>query len=383
MQTDFYVQSAEYGKYYIEVDVNGYGTYNIWIGMLNSDDSVGNPVDELTTSNKSSARRKYNRFIQDAETDSYGWNYKVPDLSWKFDINTKLNSVQEYILSNPKNIKASSYIRRGSNMRKYVKASSDSSIRQQIRNTITEVLSDGPSGTTYWVNLDYDDSGNQWAVVFGWIDDGDGIPLFCGKVAYLPKNSGMSDYDYDWMMPYDEETGEVWDTEIEFTSADDSNIDWLLEQWEEIQQEYINRVDFYEDSDAEIDLLDDESETDDIWESTNIHGRKEVMSASSCRNTRKRGKQTIKSSIGATRITDLPDDTVIRVDEVLDYARRYMKPEDIDHHGNGRGMDDLYLRVNDVSKWIVNHMDNTAQVSKFVDNIDHVLWYELPFLYRD
>lgn len=268
-------------------------------------------------------------------------------------------------------------------MRKYVKASSDSSIRQQIRNTITEALSDGPSGTTYWVNLDYDDSGNQWAVVFGWIDDGDGNPLFCGKVAYLPKNSGMSEYDMDWIMPYDEETGEVWNTEIEFTSADDSNIDWLLEQWEEIQQEYINRVDFYEDSDAEIDLWDDESETDDIWESTNIRGRKKVMSASSRRNTRRRGKQAIKSSTGATRIADLPDDTVIRVDEVLDYARRYMKPEDIDHHGNGRGMDDLYLRVNDTSKWIVNHMDNTAMVSKFVDNIDHVWWYELPFLYND
>lgn len=89
------------------------------------------------------------------------------------------------------------------------------------------------------------------------------------------------------------------------------------------------------------------------------------------------------SSTGATRITDLPDDTVIHVDEVLDYARKYMKPEDIDHHGNGRGMDDLYLRVNDVSKWIVNHMDNTALVSKFVDNIDHVWWYELPFLYND
>lgn len=84
-----------------------------------------------------------------------------------------------------------------------------------------------------------------------------------------------------------------------------------------------------------------------------------------------------------TSIKDLSDDTVIRVDEVLDYARKYMKPEDIDHHGNGKGMDDLYLRVNDVSRWIVNHMDNTALVSKFVDNIDHVWWYELPFLYHD
>jgi len=295
MQNWFFVQSAEYGKYYIEVDINDYGTYNIWIGMLYSDGSVGNPVDELTTSNKSSARRKYNKFIQDAETDSYGWNSHIDNITWGFNTNTSLNSVQEYILSNPKNIKASSYIREGGNMKKYVKASSDSNIRQKVRNTITEALSDGPSSTTYCVNLDYDDDGNQWAVVFGWIDDGDGNPLFCGKVAYLPKNSGMSEYDYDWMMPYDEETGEVWNTEIEFTSADDSNIDWLLEQWEEIQQEYINRVDFYEDSDAEIDLWNDESETDDIWESTNIRGRKKIMSVSS--GIRKMTQKQIKDYV--------------------------------------------------------------------------------------
>jgi len=46
-------------------------------------------------------------------------------------------------------------------------------------------------------------------------------------------------------------------------------------------------------------------------------------------------------------------------------------------------MDDLYLRVNDVSKWIVDHLDNKSMVSKFIDNIDHVWWYELPFLYNE
>ena len=122
MQNWFFVQSAKYGNYYIEVDINDYGVYNIWIGMIHSNGYVGHKANTLTTSNKSSARRKYNKFIQDAEANYYGWNYKVPDLAWKFDINTELNSVQEYILSNPKNIKASSDIRRSINMKKYVKA---------------------------------------------------------------------------------------------------------------------------------------------------------------------------------------------------------------------------------------------------------------------
>ena len=141
MQDWFYVQSAEYGKYYIEVDVNDYGTYNIWIGMLYSDGSVGNPANKLTTSNKSSARRKYNKFIQDAETDFYGWNSHIDNPIWKFDTNTSLNSVQEYILSNPKNIKASSYRRNGSNMKKYVKAStSEINMLEQIQHTVNAYL---------------------------------------------------------------------------------------------------------------------------------------------------------------------------------------------------------------------------------------------------
>lgn len=112
----------------------------------------------------------------------------------------------------------------------------------RIIDTIKEAESDGPSSTTYIVDLDYDDKGNRWAVVLGWVDyDGDGEYKLWGKIAYLPKNSGMSDYDYDWMMPYDKETGEVWDTEISNPDAYDAS--WWLDQWEMIKKEYINAED--------------------------------------------------------------------------------------------------------------------------------------------
>ena len=55
-------------------------------------------------------------------------------------------------------------------------------------------------------------------------------------------------------------------------------------------------------------------------------------------------------------------------------ALERMKPEDIDHHGI-----DLYLRVNEVSKELVAVYDYKAHVKTFVDNIDHDLWFDIPF----
>lgn len=81
-------------------------------------------------------------------------------------------------------------------------------------------------------------------------------------------------------------------------------------------------------------------------------------------------------------INDYPNNLVIPVSEVVDYARELMDPGDIDHHGLGHGMDDLYLKVNPVSQWIIRHMENKVLVSTFRSPIDGCLWYDLPFLYH-
>lgn len=83
------------------------------------------------------------------------------------------------------------------------------------------------------------------------------------------------------------------------------------------------------------------------------------------------------------KIEDFPRDIVIPVEKVMDYVRELCLPEDIDHHGLGKGMDDLYLRITRESQWIIHHMENTALVSTFKDNIDGDWWYELPFLYHE
>ena len=296
MQNWFFVQSAEYGKYYIEVDVNGYGTYNIWIGMLYSDGSVGNPVDELTTSNKSSARRKYNKFIQDAETDSYGWNSNTGNPTWKFNTNTSLNSVQEYILSNPKNIKAASYMKKGSNMKKYVKASTDSSIRSGIIDTIYRASNTDPNvGATTWYEL-AETSDKIWAFVCAWLDlDGDGEYRLMGKIAYMPTRSAMSDYDYDWMMPV-MQNGDVADTELEIDPYGDIDydVDWWVDQWEEMKSEYVY---------------------DDIEESTKIHSSKKIMSASS--GIRKMTQKQIKDYVRDGAAIDITNYGFDEMDQFL------------------------------------------------------------------
>lgn len=72
----------------------------------------------------------------------------------------------------------------------------------------------------------------------------------------------------------------------------------------------------------------------------------------------------------------------IKPSDVLRIAEQKMKPEEIDHHGLGHGMDDLYLKVTPVSREIVNNLETKVLVEIFVSQIDGSLWYELPFCYN-
>ena len=86
---------------------------------------------------------------------------------------------------------------------------------------------------------------NRWAIAIAWMDwdNNDDWGLYA-KVAYQPRNSIMQcDYDIDWEMPYDEETGEVFDTEIELSQSSlSSDVDYLLRDWEEIYNTIIEGI---------------------------------------------------------------------------------------------------------------------------------------------
>ena len=53
-----------------------------------------------------------------------------------------------------------------------------------------------------------------------------------------------------------------------------------------------------------------------------------------------------------------------------------MNEKDIDHYNS-----DLYLRVNSISKKLIKEYNFKENVETFVDEIDHELWYDIPFAY--
>lgn len=111
---------------------------------------------------------------------------------------------------------------------------------KEFINAVEDMKKTKFDGTYHWI-LGRDENNNDWAIVLGWAggyepneDDDciDGTYSLCAKVAYQPSNSLMQcDYDIDWTMPYDEESGEVDETEIAiFTGCDMGYvIDWLLD----------------------------------------------------------------------------------------------------------------------------------------------------------
>lgn len=115
-----------------------------------------------------------------------------------------------------------------------------------FKEAVMDMRKNHTEGTYYWY-LHTDKNNNNWAIVLGWADGyEDDITDDClygtcrinVKVAYQPSNSAMSDYDIDWLMPYDEESGEVYDNEVAIYSDTDleSVIEWLLEFYEDYKE---------------------------------------------------------------------------------------------------------------------------------------------------
>lgn len=73
--------------------------------------------------------------------------------------------------------------------------------------------------------------------------------------------------------------------------------------------------------------------------------------------------------------------TNISFAEIVEVARQFMNPEDIDHHES-----DLYLKVNPISREIISNIDKEtcAVVKTFISNIPpHVPWYDIWWAYHE
>ena len=115
-------------------------------------------------------------------------------------------------------------------------------IKKWLTETIDAYKEDScDDAITRWHVLDTDNNGNYLAIVCGWTDgfedngirdwNEDGEYRLYMKFAYQPRTSLMQEYDIDWLMPYDEETNEVDDTEIPISDNMD-DIKWLLKAYE-------------------------------------------------------------------------------------------------------------------------------------------------------
>lgn len=113
----------------------------------------------------------------------------------------------------------------------------DGSDYARMAKEMLAALREHKSGTTYYWRIGCDYS-NGWYIATGWQDgygpDGSGsTERLCMKVAYIPEDSLMMEYGYDFVMPFDRETGEVWDTEVSIVPGEGeqsvlSSIAWLM-----------------------------------------------------------------------------------------------------------------------------------------------------------
>lgn len=80
-------------------------------------------------------------------------------------------------------------------------------------------------------------------------------------------------------------------------------------------------------------------------------------------------------------IPEIENSRVLNGVELWQYIEEYIPKEEIDHHGNGNGLDDLYLKKTRFSEALVDRYQYKDIVSTFTSQIDGNTWYDLPFLY--
>ena len=117
--------------------------------------------------------------------------------------------------------------------------------KEKFKERIKTALSEKSYDTTYWLQFGTDAKRNQWAFVLGWLDDYEDNEYHLNlKIAYVPSNSLMHEYYIDWIMPYDEKTEEVDDTQTTIDEADVTDlelnftVEWFIKEAYRMIKEY-------------------------------------------------------------------------------------------------------------------------------------------------
>lgn len=119
-------------------------------------------------------------------------------------------------------------------------------MKERMKEFLQNVLANEDHEATWFLDLETC-NGKRWALVAAWMDwdDEDDWKMYA-KLAYQPTNYLMQEYDIDWIMPYDEETGEVDDTELSFVKGSvvsEADVSWFESTWERFKKEYVHKED--------------------------------------------------------------------------------------------------------------------------------------------
>lgn len=119
-------------------------------------------------------------------------------------------------------------------------------MKERMKEFLQNVLANEDHEATWFLDLETR-NGKRWTLVAAWNDEeNNGDWKVYAKLAYQPTNYLMQEYDIDWIMPYDEETGEVDDTELSFVKGSvisEADINWYIACWERFKLEYVHKED--------------------------------------------------------------------------------------------------------------------------------------------
>lgn len=125
--------------------------------------------------------------------------------------------------------------------------------KEDVRNALKELIAEPGCCGTYCFRFGVDDLNRIWALVMAWQDGYENTPggfpcqykteRIVMKVGWKPINAPMSDYDIDWLQPYDTETGDVDDREISLSTEEDFDnaYDWMIKSFEDFKANYFDK----------------------------------------------------------------------------------------------------------------------------------------------
>ena len=279
-----------------------------------------------------------------------------------------------------------------------------------IDDAVSNLRANPDDGSTWYKYLD-----GSLGIAIGWEDgyDTENGYEVAAKICNLDSDF-MKDYNF-LTMPYDKDTGEVWDTSVSNPSSADAS--WFIKQlnaisdavdkgelvtegvnvnkhssrrrsltergltkaerhnraMEKISNNYKAQQEKYKKFLASKGVS--KEDIDELDRNSGLHGN--ALGAKAHKMASADEWNKLHESKKVKRVKRIKEDLdTIDPGDIYDVVIKELDSKDIDHHAS-----DLYVRKTPESTKIINKLSNKRLLSTFRDNIDGDIWYDLPFCY--